>query len=519
MPRAIIHLDLDAFYCAVEEQHHPDLRGKPFAVGGKPSERGVVASCSYPARAVGVRSAMPMSRAMRLCPGLIIVPPHFERYRAASQQVMARLHALTPLVEQISIDEAFLDVTALPDPPATLARQLQATIHADLNLPCSLGLATNKLIAKIASDHGKSLARGGGPPNAITLVPPGTEAEFLAPLPVDRLWGVGPKTAARLHEMGITTIGALAQVPETELARRFGKNGEEMSRHARGLDDRPIVTEHETKSISQEITFSRDVTDPSRLRAVIHEQSESIAHQLQKETLEATTIKLKLRWPDFSTLSRQTTLSQPFSDAPLIAQTAWRLLEKVWQPGKPIRLLGVGVSGLGTHPHQLSLWQNSDPKPMTNLPPASQALLTLHIPHRVFTHPGPVTSLEQAAQERGQHPDQVIRSILFRLSEAEFLMVLMAGPAQIPWKALRKHVGSSRLTLASEDEVRAVTGTERGAVGPFGLPAPIRILVDASVLSQTEISLGSGVRGTTIILQVADMMRGLGEVEVVEFKE
>jgi DNA polymerase IV len=359
--RAILHLDLDAFYCAVEEKRDLGLRGKPFAVGGRPEERGVVSSCSYPARQVGVRSAMPMSRALRLCSGLIIVSPHFELYRAASRQVMERLHALTPLVEQISIDEAFLDVTDLPDNPEALARQLQETIRAELELPCSLGVASNKLIAKIASDYGKSQAHGGGPPNAITVVPPGTEAEFLAPLPVDRLWGVGPKTAIRLGELGISTISDLAQAAESELVRRFGKHGEDMSRHARGLDDRPIVTERETKSISQEITFSRDVRDAARLRAVIEEQAESIARQLQNESLEATTIKLKLRWPDFTTLTRQTTLSQPFNDAVLIAQTAWRLLEKVWQPGKAIRLLGIGVSGLGSqprsHPQQLGLWE------------------------------------------------------------------------------------------------------------------------------------------------------------------
>lgn len=358
MPRTILHLDLDAFYCAVEEQYDPALRGKAFAVGGKPSERGVVASCSYPARARGVRSAMPMSRALRLCPGLLIIPHHFERYHAASHEVMERLHALTPLVEQISIDEAFLDVTRLPDDPETLARQLQATIREDLGLPCSLGVATNKLVAKIASDHGKSLARGGGPPNAITIVPPDTEAAFLAPLPVDRLWGVGPKTTVRLGEMGVKTIGDLAQVPVPDLIRAFGKNGEDMARHARGVDDRPLVTARETKSISQEITFSRDVTDPNRLRAVITEQAESIAHQLAKENLSATTIKLKLRWPDFSTLTRQTTFSQPFTDAPLIAQTAWHLLEKVWRPGQAIRLLGVGVTGLSTPPQQLGLWES-----------------------------------------------------------------------------------------------------------------------------------------------------------------
>jgi DNA polymerase-4 len=358
MPRTILHLDLDAFYCAVEEQHNLALRGQAFAVGGKPSERGVVASCSYPARARGVRSAMPMSRALRLCPGLLIVSHHFAWYHAASRQVMERLHALTPLVEQISIDEAFLDVTDLAADPASIARQLQTTIREELGLPCSLGVATNKLVAKIASDHGKSLARGGGPPNAITVVAPGTEAAFLAPLPVDRLWGVGPKTATRLGTLGVQTIGDLAQLSVPDLARTFGKHGEDMARHARGEDDRPIVTDRETKSISQEITFSRDVSDPHRLRAVIVEQAESIARQLAKENLSATTIKLKLRWPDFNTLTRQTTFSQPFTDAALIAQTAWHLLEKVWQPGQPIRLLGVGVTGLNSHSQQLSLWEN-----------------------------------------------------------------------------------------------------------------------------------------------------------------
>jgi DNA polymerase-4 len=357
MPRTIIHLDLDAFYCAVEEQRDPGLHGKPFAVGGRPEERGVVASCSYPARAAGVRSAMPMARALRLCPRLIIVPHHFDLYHKASHAVMERLHALTPWVEQISIDEAFLDVSELSQDPDVLARQLQATIRTELGLPCSLGVASNKLLAKIASDFGKTLADKGEPPNAITIVPPGTEAKFLAPLPVDRLWGVGPKTAARLGEMGVTTIGELALLPEVEVVRRFGKHGEEMARHARGLDDRPIVTERETKSISQEITFSRDVRDPARLRTVIEEQAKSIARQLQQEALEATTIKLKLRWPDFTTLSRQITFSQPFKEAGFIAQTAWHLLEKVWKPGQPIRLLGVGVSGLGSHPKQLGLWE------------------------------------------------------------------------------------------------------------------------------------------------------------------
>ena len=364
-PRVILHLDLDAFYCAVEEQRDPILRGKPFAVGGKPDQRGVVASCSYAARRAGVRSAMPMSRALRQCPGLVIVSPHFDLYRAASHQVMDRLHALTPLVEQISIDEAFLDVTGLPGEPETIARELQHTILSNLDLPCSLGVASNKLVAKIASDFGKGTARGAGPPNAITVVPPGSEAEFLAPLLVERLWGVGPKTGARLNEMGVLTIGDLARVPSAELSRLFGKHGEEMSRQAQGMDDSPIVTERETKSFSQEETFARDVGDPARLRALVEEQAASLARQLQTHNLMATTIKLKIRWPDFTTLTRQATLSQTFDDPALIAQTAWQLFEKIWQPGKRVRLLGVGVSGLGstnrqtTRPRQLALWEEA----------------------------------------------------------------------------------------------------------------------------------------------------------------
>ncbi len=196
--RRIIHLDLDAFYCAVEEQRDPSLIGKPFAVGGQPDQRGVVSSCSYAARAHGVRSAMPMRTALNLCPELLIVSSHFSAYRAASQQVMKRLRSLTPLVEQISIDEAFLEVTDLPDPVKEIAHRLQDGIRGDLNLPCSLGIATNKLVAKIATDVGKMAVKKGVSPNAITIVPPGEEAAFLAPLPVRMLWGVGPKTAEKL---------------------------------------------------------------------------------------------------------------------------------------------------------------------------------------------------------------------------------------------------------------------------------------------------------------------------------
>ena len=225
MPRTILHLDLDAFFCAVEEQHDPSLAGKPFAVGGRPEERGVVASCSYAARKSGIHSAMPMSQARRRCPTLLIVPSHFASYRAASTQVMARLKALTPLVEQLSIDEAFLDVTALETPGEMLARQLQQTIRDELGLPCSLGVATNKLVAKIATDVGKAAAHTGSAPNALCVVPPGTEAAFLAPLPTRTLWGVGPRTVEQLAALGIRTIGDLARHPLPSLIRQFGKHG------------------------------------------------------------------------------------------------------------------------------------------------------------------------------------------------------------------------------------------------------------------------------------------------------
>src|SRR5829696_6401004 len=259
--RTIIHLDLDAFFCAVEEQRDSSLRGRPFAVCGRPESRGVVASASYMARKFGVHSAMPMAQAMRLCPGLLVVPPNFAAYRAASQQVMERLHRLTSLVEQISIDEAFLDVTALGEPGETLAAQLQATIRDELALSCSLGVASNKLVAKVATDVGKSLVRSGKMPQAICVVLPGEEAVFLAPLPATALWGVGPKTAEKLADLGMHTIGDIAAWPAADLARRFGQQGEDLARRARGVDDRPIVTERAAKSISQETTFARDVTD------------------------------------------------------------------------------------------------------------------------------------------------------------------------------------------------------------------------------------------------------------------
>ncbi len=363
MPRRILHLDLDAFFCSVEELRDPTLRGKAFAVGGLPEDRGVVASCSYAARTRGVRSAMPMSRALRLCPGMIIIHHHHGNYGEMSRQVMQRLWDLSPLVEQISIDEAFVDISDLAEASEPLARKLQARVNQELGLPCSIGVATSKLVSKIACDVGKKKALKAlsnqqevKPPNAITIVPPGTEADFLAPLPADMLWGVGPKTAARLEEYGIHTIGDIARRPEADLVRWFGENGRDMHRHALGISASPVVTEHETKSISQEVTFSKDVRDDKVLSKTMRELAAEVARQLRKEGLAGTTVKIKLRWPDFTTLTRQVTLSQPTDQDEEIYTTALALLNNVRSKCRAVRLIGVGVSGLGQPRRQLELW-------------------------------------------------------------------------------------------------------------------------------------------------------------------
>ena len=362
MSRSILHLDLDAFFCSVEETQNPALRGKPFAVGGKPEERGVVASCSYAARKFGVRSAMPMSRAIRLCGNLIIVPGHHRLYREVSRRVMDKLRGLTPFVEQISIDEAFLDITDLRGDPARIARDLQAGIQNELHLPGSIGIASNKLVAKIATEVGKKAAKGDGPPCGLTIVPAGEEAAFLAPLPADMLWGVGPKTFARLKELGIHTIGDIARWPESELVRMFGENGRDLARHAKGQDDRPIVTEHETKSISQETTFSRDVRDDQSLEKTLRELSAEVARQLRKNDLAGKTVKLKIRWPDFTTLTRQTTVPSPTDSEEEIHSIALKLMRSVRASNQAVRLIGIGVSGLGAPIRQLSLWEAGSEK-------------------------------------------------------------------------------------------------------------------------------------------------------------
>jgi DNA polymerase-4 len=356
MPRTILHLDLDAFFCAVEELHDPSLRGKAFAVGGRPEERGVVASCSYAARRFGVRSAMPMSRALRLCAGLLVVSHHHGNYGEMSEKVMQRLHDLSPLVEQISIDEAFVDISDLREVPETIARRLQKRVNDELGLPCSVGVASNKLVAKIATEVGKKTAKRDQPPNAVTVVPPGKEAAFLEPLSANMLWGVGPKTAEKLARVGIKTIGDIARHPEADLIRWFGENGRDLRRRACGVDDSLIATGHEVKSISQETTFARDVHDDKLLAGTLRELSAEVGRRLRQADIAGTTVKIKLRWPDFTTLTRQVTMSQPTDQDEEIYRLALDLLGKVRAKGKAVRLIGVGVSGLCPPLRQLELW-------------------------------------------------------------------------------------------------------------------------------------------------------------------
>lgn len=361
MPRVILHLDLDAFYCSVEEVLDPSLQGKAFAVGGKPNERGVVASCSYAARAAGVRSAMPMARALQFCKNLIIVAGRHRVYGEYSEKVMQRLRGLTPLVEQISIDEAFLDISDMREDPRRIALDLQSGIKNELHLPSSIGIASNKLTAKIATEVGKKSGKQKNePPFGLTIVPPGQEAAFLAPLPADMLWGVGPKTSARLSELGIHTIGDIANWPEHELFILFGENGRDLWRHAQGIDNRPVVTEYETKSVSQETTFSVDVHDEKTLERTLREQSREIGRQLRKNDLAGKTIKLKIRWPDFTTLTRQTTLPTSTDNDDEIHRTAVKLMNAVRKPNQAVRLIGVGVSGISAPVRQLGLWDAGD---------------------------------------------------------------------------------------------------------------------------------------------------------------
>lgn len=360
--RKIIHMDLDAFFCAVEELHNPTLNNKPFAVGGSAGERGVIASCSYAARRYGVHSAMPTAQALKLCPRLILINSRHGEYGRISREVMAILEELTPLMEQVSIDEAFIDVTDLPQTGFEIAVGLKQKIMESTGLSASFGVAVNKLMAKIANDFGKKQSKGDSYPGAIQVVQPGTEGQFLAPLPVKMLWGVGPKTAERLALAGIYKIADIAAMSDTRLFDLFGKNGHYLKRHALGIDDSKVENYEEVKSISQEVTFSQDISDKEVIVAEIREIAEKIGFRLRKRKMMAQVIRVKFRYFNFKTFTRQKKLGQFFCQDSLISEQAIQIFEDHWDERMPIRLIGVGVSQLNTQGIQLSLWETDEDK-------------------------------------------------------------------------------------------------------------------------------------------------------------
>jgi DNA polymerase-4 len=338
----IAHLDLDAFFAAVELHRHPDLRGRPVVVGGDPAGRGVVATASYEARRYGIRSAMSSAEARRRCPEVIFIRPDHATYRDWSRRVWSLVAGLAPVVEQVGLDEGYL---VLPEgEPGEQAALIQLAVRERMRLSCSLGVATCKVVAKIGSDARK--------PGGITVVPPGGEAAFLAPLPVRALPGVGPKAQERLAEAGVATIGALAELDDGRLRSLLpGRVGEELRRRARGIDPRPVNAEPaEAISLSTEETFARDIGDREVLHAYLAAMAESLAAGLVRRGITARTVTTKLRYPDFAIATRSQTLEVGIDDAETIGALACELLDRALRqrPG-PIRLAGVGVAGFDRH--------------------------------------------------------------------------------------------------------------------------------------------------------------------------
>ena len=331
---------MDAFYASVEQRDNPDLRGRPVAVGGSPTQRGVVAAASYEARAFGVRSALPMSRAIRLCPSLIIVRPDPQKYRAVSQQVFALFRSVTPLVEPLSLDEAYLDVTENAwgeTLGVSVAKRLKEEIRTATGLTASAGVAPNKFLAKIASGWKK--------PDGLTVIAPDRVESFLQGLPVDALWGVGPVTAQKLRDRGIEKLVDIRAADPALLQAAVGSLAEWLQQLARGVDDRPVVSSYEPKSSGSENTFAQDVTDVVRIREEIDTMARNASAWLVRKELYARTVTIKVRYGDFTTITRSHTKA-PTRDEPNIVARALSLLHRTEAGTRPIRLLGVSVHNL-----------------------------------------------------------------------------------------------------------------------------------------------------------------------------
>jgi DNA polymerase-4 len=339
--RRILHVDMDAFYASVEQRDKPELLGKPVAVGGQPDQRGVVAAASYEARAFGVRSAIPMSRAVRLCPQLIIVRPDFKRYREASQKVFEIFRSVTPLVEPLSLDEAYLDVTENAWGETlgqSVAKRLKAEIKKATGLTASAGVAPNKFLAKIASAWKK--------PDGLTVIAPGRVEHFLQKLPVDALWGVGPVTAGRLRERGIDRLVDVRTTDEKILREAVGSLADWLRQLANGIDERPVQANRETKSSGSEVTYSEDLTDINEIRHEIDEMARDAAAWLGRKQLLCRTVTIKVRYSDFTTITRSHSRTPAGRDADDISSRAVALLERTEAAARPVRLLGVSVHNL-----------------------------------------------------------------------------------------------------------------------------------------------------------------------------
>lgn len=340
--RAIVHIDMDAFYASVEEREQPGLAGRPVIVGGSPRGRGVVSAANYAARRYGVHSAMPMTQAIRLCPAAVCLPVRMQLYATVSQQIREIFNRYTPLVEPLSLDEAFLDVTdsgRLFGSAAEIAWAIKQAIRDELSLVASIGIAPNKFIAKIASDLNK--------PDGFVEVKSDNVQAFLDPLPVSRVWGVGKATGKELERLGITTIRNLRQQSEQVLRGRFGKFGSHLWQLANGIDDRPVVSEAEAKSISNETTFDTDVGQRDILRAWLMELTEQVCWRLRQHKLYGRTVQIKLRFPDFTTITRSQTLSEATQQTRQVWQAVIELFDKAMdKETRPLRLVGIGVSGL-----------------------------------------------------------------------------------------------------------------------------------------------------------------------------
>ena len=355
--RLIAHVDMDCFYVAVERLKDPSLKSNPVVVGGDPAGRGVVSSASYEAREYGIHSAMPSAQAKHLCPHVIFVRGDFADYNKYSRQVRTILEEFTPVVEMASIDEAYLDLSGterLFGAPMEIAERIKTRILDETGLVASCGVGTNKLIAKIASDYGK--------PNAITWVRPGLEADFLAPMAIRKLPGIGPSTEQKLSRLGIQTIGELASIDTNQLARLFGErtHAESLQHRAEGMSESPVKPERERKSISKEVTFSDDVHDWAYLKSVVHYLSEQVALKLRSLEKKAVTINVKYRYPDFETHTRASTLNSAFDDDETLYTAARDLIAGSAEMQHGIRLIGVGVSQLvETDKMQLQLFQEA----------------------------------------------------------------------------------------------------------------------------------------------------------------